>query len=705
MMTIRGLAILVGVLLLAACTADSGRADSSSTGGAVTNIVVSGSGPSGTITGGGTVNFTMSVTNNGPNAATNFNVFDNVGSGLTLTGITCAASGGAVCPATVGVLTAIPSLPAGGVLTFKVATTVGQLVNGTVSNQLSVDVTTNPNHAADSFFATATVVSADLSVSATPPSGPLAGGTAAAFTAVVTNNGPAVSDGISIANTLSPGLAAGGNITCVGTGGGICPTALGASMLVPSLAVNGVLTFTIPVTVKSGTTGPVSDTLAVSALSDPRIANNTATATVGSQSPDVTVTETGAPTVGAGSNAVFTAIVSNPSTSNASNVQVSYSLTGPAGNAATVTCTPSAGTACPAALGPQMTIPTLNAGHSLTFKFTVAVPLAAAGQGSLVNTVTATVAGDPNAGNNQASFSTAAVNPNSGPYELYAANGMKYNMTIDFDANTYTITGNGPTVQETFTADVSGGGYTVTGAERFRLAPNLIVGGQDFGGGVIPYMAARVFGTSVTQLGGIFGGLYNLVTLNIPAGGGAAVTHTGTARASGNVLSICQSDTAVYVPQTCPTASLHTYALSVTNNVYTGTDTITHATYSFQLAIIGATVALLSADTAPDGSQQLRIGLPDSSAFAGRITQGSSTTHDWITMTLTSNSYSYTGELGSMDSATLQNINMGSGPFAMLVGNLASDGAPIYVMQSYPLSIAFGGFNGAASGLLQVTVP
>jgi hypothetical protein len=705
-MTIRGLAILVGVLLLTGCTAGSGRSDAPTTAGAITNIVVSGSGPSGIVTGGAAVNFVMAVTNNGPSAATNFNVFDNVGSGLTLTSITCVASGGAACPATVSVLTAIQQLPAGGTLTFKVAANVGQLVSGTVSNQLSVDVTTNPDHAADSFVATVTVVSADLSVAATPPPGPLPGGSGASFTATVTNNGPATSQNVSITNTLSAGVSAAGAITCAGAGGAVCPTSLGPTMVVPSIPVSGVLTLTIPFTVKPGTNGPVSDTVAVSATTDPRSGNNSATATVGAQSPDLSVSETGSAQVGAGSDAVFTAMVSNLSTSNASNVTVSYSLTGPVENAATVvTCTPSVGAACPATLGPVMTVPTLNASRSLTFKFTVPVLANAVGQGVIVNTVAASINGDPNLANNQASFTSTPINANNGPYELYAANGNKYLMTIDFDAGSYTITGNGQNLQASFSPDPAVGGYRVSDTTRFRLAPNLIVGGQDFGTGVLPYLAGRVFGTNVQQLGGIFGGVYDLMTLNIPVGGGPAVTHAGTAKASGNVMLICQSDTQVYVPQACPAASLHTFSLSVANNVYTGTDTSTQQTYTFQLAIIGATVSLLSAGTAADGSQQLRIGLPDS-LFSSRITQGASTTNDWITMTVTPTSYSFTSVLGDSDSAVLAPIiSHASAPFSMLVGNRATDAAQIFVMQSYPLSVAFGGFGGLASGLLQVTVP
>jgi hypothetical protein len=99
------------------------------------------------------------------------------------------------------------------------------------------------------------------------------------------------------------------------------------------------------------------------------------------------------------------------------------------------------------------------------------------------------------------------------------------------------------------------------------------------------------------------------------------------------------------------------------------------------------------------------IGLPDAAVLAGGVTQGSSTVGDWITLTLTSSSYALTGQLGAPDSAPLQAIANNAGPFSMLVGNRVSDGAQIYVMQSYPLSVAFGGTGGAASGLLQVTIP
>jgi hypothetical protein len=47
-----------------------------------------------------------------------------------------------------------------------------------------------------------------------------------------------------------------------------------------------------------------------------------------------------------------------------------------------------------------------------------------------------------------------------------------------------------------------------------------------------------------------------------------------------------------------------------------------------------------------------------------------------------------------------------SAPFSMEEGPLnAPNAGDIYVMEAYPLTIAFGGFNSAASGLLEITVP
>lgn len=686
----------------------------------VTNIVVAGKGPTTTTTGGGPVDFIMTVTNNGPDTATDFNVYDNVGSGLTLTGITCSASGGAVCPSTVGVVTAIPSLVSGGTLTFNVSTVANQQANGTVDNELSVNVTTNPTKSDDSFFATAAVVSSDLTIVGTAPAGPLAGGAAAAFTMVVTNTGPGIASNVALVNVLSAGLTASAAVTCTAAGGAVCPTPLGQSMTVPTMPVNGVLTFTFPFTVNAGTNGTVTDSLTATSATYPK-GSVTAVAGVGSSSPDVGVTETGNPFVQGGSNAVFTAIVTNDSGVTASNATVSYSLSGSAGSVATVTCQPSTGAICPTTLGPSMTVPTLEAGRFLTFTFSVPAPTPAVGQvlSPIVNAVTVGIAGDTNSANNMATFSTTPIASADGSYQLYAANGQLYTMVMNMETLSYTIAvpGQVPFIQESFVADASGGGYTVGGAQHFRVGPDIIVGGQIFaaGGPVIPYLAAKAFGTTLSQLGGVFGGLYDLGTINYPTGGGSATTQAGTAKVSGNVLTICETKLVnqqqVFLTQACPASANaeHNYELSVSGTTYTATDILNNAeTFNFQLAIIGNTVTLVSAGPAPGGSSlQTLFGVPDSSTFAGEFFYGASTAFgstpsDWITMTLLESNYSYTGQLGTSGDYPLTNVIAGSGPYSLRVGPTAA--APqIYVMQTYPLTIEFGAFGGPESGMMQVT--
>jgi uncharacterized repeat protein (TIGR01451 family) len=560
-------------LVLSACAAGSGRQG--------TEIVVTGTGPTTQVQSGTKAVFVMTVKNAGPYDASNIKVIDNLGNQLKLISITCAATGGATCPSAPTVEMVIPSLPTGGALIFSVTVQLDSNANGTIQNTMVATFAEeiDPTQASSSVTATAFSVVTNVVVSGTGPTGTLVGGSQAVFVMTVTNNGPDATGTFNAFDNPGNGLSL-ISITCAASGGATCPATVGVLTTVNSLPSGGVLTFTVTAHVAQNVNGTITNQLVVDVPTNPTPSNNSfyATATV--------------------------------------------------------------------------------------------------------------------------------VNSNNGTYQVFAADGNQYTMVIDFDAKTYTITGNGKNIQGTFTNDATGGGYTVSGTSRFRVATNLIVGGEDLGNGVVPYLAARVFGTTVQQLNGT----YNLVTLDIPVTG-PQVTYAGTARVSGNTLSICQSPAGgVATPQNCgslPPGSLQNYALSVNGHIYTGINTnpLTPQPFSFQLAVIGATVALLSAGTTPGGSQQFVLGLPDAAALAGGIAQGATTNGDWITMTLTSNSYAYTGQLGGSDSAALNRISSSTGPFSMLVGNLQSDAAQIYVMQSYPLSVMFGGYGGAASGLVQVAIP
>ena len=676
----------------------------------LSNAVLGGTGPTGTLVGGSTAVFVMTVTNNGPDATGAFNVFDNVGSGLALTGITCTAAGGAVCPDTVGILTAVDDLPAGGVLTFTVTTIVGQNATGTLTNQLVIDVKSSQTQSGKSVYATVVVANSNLSITGTAPAAPLAGGDAAAFTMVVGNNGPSASESVTLTNTLSANVTASGAITCAAAGGAVCPPVPGSTMTVASIPVAGTLTFTVPFTVNLGASGPITDTLSAASASDPRRIR-VVTVGVGSSSSSLVVTESGPPQVNQGGSAVFTVTVENDGPSVATNVNVHYALSGPTVTVFdSVTCNPAPTVSCPQVLGQDMTIPSLGVGRSLTFTYTLAGSHTTDVPGDIVNTVTATAVGNTNTVTNTATASITPVNSHDGTYVAFAADGNQYTLIVNFESQAYSFFLNGqPAVQGKFVFDTASQSYLVGGTARFRLATNLIVGSQDFGGGVIPYVAARSFGSTIQQLASTPGPLYNLVTLSIPASG-PTTTIAGEARVSGNTMSICQAQNQnqVAIPQNCgslPPDSLQSYALSVAGNEYTGTNTADGSSLtfsSFRLAIVGATDVLLSAGLAPDGiTKQLVIGLPDAAVLAGGTTSGGSTSGGWITLVLSPTQYSATPLSGGTTTVALQRIANSAGPFSLLTGN----GGQLYVMQSYPLTVAFGGYGGSLSGLLQVTVP
>lgn len=679
----------------------------------VSDVIVSGTGPAGTVVGGSSAVFVMTVTNDGADATGAFNVFDNPGSGLTVTNITCAGSNGAVCPATVGVLTAVPSLAAGGVLTFTVTTAVGPNVNGTVTNELVVNVPGNTG--TNNFYATATVVTADLGVSGTAPAGPFVVGESSAFTMTVTNNGPGIAQAIAITNTLSSSATASGPITCVASGGAVCPSPVGSSMTLATMPVGGELTFTIPFTVNSN--GALSDTMTASSTTDPG-SPRTYTAKVGATGSDLVVKVVGAIQSSTG-DAVFTATVMNNGPEAATPVNVVYSFTGPVGSPVTATCSAPVGVTC-TTTSSGATISSL--GNTRAAVFTITVPSTTTG--TITGTVMASATGNTDLTGNTATASVNnAVNSHNGTYLLFAANGVQYTMTVNFNTGIYSITGNGQSISGTYTSDGSGT-YYVSETIRVRYATNIVIGADALGadGAVIPYFGARQFASTVQALSSTPGPLYDLVVLSVSPSG-VTTTAAGTARASGNTLSVCQEP---IIPQNCATGgtdNLQTYYMTVSGNIYTATNTNgtssqpPFATSGFQLAQVGASDALVSAGPAGDGSgMELVIGLPDGPTLAGGTTSGpsilnSNTVPDWlVTVTLTPTStganFATTGASGTTASASLMPLTNNSAPFSMEEGPLnAPNAGDIYVMEAYPLTIAFGGFNSAASGLLEITVP
>jgi len=667
------------------------------------DLVVDGSAPA-DVPAGTTATFVMTVANpTGPDPATAVHLVDTVGSNLTLTGVSCSAGGGAVCPASTGAVMDVASLPVGGTLAFTVTAAVAAGTHGSILNTLDATVTSGVRTLA-SAVAVGNAYANDVGVTATAPVGPLNGGDTAHFTMTVENAGPGPAKDVRLTTTPSSGLAPGPVVTCVAATGMACPTGLSLAATVASIPAGASFVLDVAATVASGTSGVVAVTTTATAAGDSRAGNNTAVASVSAASPDLGVSQTAAARTAAGSPAVFTAVVSNPSTVTASNlvltsaVTVTGSAIDPA--ALTIACEASAGASCPSALGATMTLPALPAGRSLTFTLTLPVP--ASGRGTIESRFAIAADGDPNAANDSATATTLAYDGRSGSYSVFAADGHTTSMTIDFDAGNYSMNG-GPA-----TSFVPGDGseYIVAGAARLRVAPDLLVGNHDFGAGLVPYVAGRRFGTSVNEAQTQF----NLATRDTPAAG-APVTRPGSAAvAADGSFYLCETPDAVPHAVSDCAGGLATYALTVdATGLYTATPVSgTAASYRFYLVRSGSSKILVSAGDATDASsrpvKRWRIGLQDPPALAGGVLHGPSTANEWVTMTLTSSSYSAVGTVAPGPFTATLDLIGGSGSSALLSG-VRSDGPGIYVMQAGPLAVAFGVYGETASGLVQIAVP
>lgn len=679
----------------------SGIADSANLTGS--NVAVSGTGPAAPVAAGGVATFVMTVSNAGPVASGTVQLVNSVGAGAILSGITCAAAGGAACPAAVGPSMQVPTVPVGGTLTFTVSANVAAGAgSGTIKNTLSALLSDDPDKTNNLFTATGATFAADLKVEGTPPSGNVKAGGTAVYTMTVTNLGPDAAQDVAITNTVDENSTL-ARISCTATGGAICPPATGPEMSAALIPSGGVLSFRVENTVTAGYVGRVTNAMTATAVGDAKAGNNTASVGVQATSANLGVSQTVAEKVSAGRTAFFTATVANAGPNLAQNLVLTQTL--PSGyTAGTPSCTASTGAACPTALGASMTLASLPVGTKIAFTFPVTVPANARGPIEAVWAVNAD--GDPDTTNNSAAATVIAEDPRNGGYKVFASNGRQYGLQIDFDAGSYTMAGHGLSATGSFTADASGGGYTIGGNQRFRVPEDMVVGGFNFDSGVVPFVAARRFASALTDLSGP----YNVAARTVPVDGTASTrvfaSQFGT---GGATYQVCVDNTQLFSIANCPAESLWSYTLSVTNGVFVGIDPVHGDQLSFYLAKSGSNLVYLSAgDAGGAGAGSFRIAIGDlPNGFTGGVATGASTLGSWDTITLSVSLYSLSGISASgvafTDSAPLTTAS--GGPPGIRSGLRASDQARLYAMMGSGITVITGARNGVANGQLEIGAP
>ena len=262
---------------------------------------------------GGTATFEVTVTNEGPSAASGVVLNELMPAGFMLTGATPSVGTWSMEDARWTVGTLLPGESASITVTATVHVE-GQLVNTAVASSQTPDPDTSNNTGT----ATVTVTpSADLAIMKTISANPAPLNGAVTYTIVVTNNGPSVASAVTVADALPAGLLNPSTATsgCTVTGSQLECTR-------PTLAVDATFTVTVTGTVDPSTSGTtLSNTATVtSSTPDPDPSDNTSTVTVPvSGAPQVELVKSaGIPTdtngdarIGAGDTVAYTFTIRN----------------------------------------------------------------------------------------------------------------------------------------------------------------------------------------------------------------------------------------------------------------------------------------------------------------------------------------------------------------------------------------------------------
>lgn len=387
---------------------------------------------------GGTMAYTLTVTNDGPSGATNVVLTDVLPTGLTFASAT--ASQGSVNHAAGTVTANLGNLANGASATVTINVNIAATATGTINNTATVTGTQTDDDTTNNSDTESTVLNSqvDLAVTKTDGLTNVISGNNLTYTIIVTNNGLSQATNVSLTDALPANLTYSSHTISQGTA---TITGQNFSAAIGTLAPGGTATITVTAAVSGTATGVITNTASVTATqTDTNTANNSATdTTTATPQIDLQITKSDTPDpVVAGNQLTYTILVTNAGPSTATGVTVTDVL---ASTLTFVSGTSTVGTVANNAGTVTGTIGTLASGASATVTLVVAVAPTARGAISNTASVTGTET-DSNTANNSSTTSTTA----NGNVDLSIAKADSTDPVVAGNTLTYTltVTNNGP---------------------------------------------------------------------------------------------------------------------------------------------------------------------------------------------------------------------------------------------------------------------
>jgi hypothetical protein len=226
----------------------------------------------------------------------------------------------------------------------------------------------------------------------------------------------------------------------------------------------------------------------------------------------------------------------------------------------------------------------------------------------------------------------------NGDYTVLAANAREYLLTLDFDARSWRMSGNGLDQSGVVASDAGGFAFQTAGVApafntaRFSQGNDTVTGGFRFPEGVLPFVAPRQFVTSVAEGAGVYNFLTRTVDTAAPANN---AIFQGELTAAGK-LRTC-GDSRIYSIAECPEASVSTGTVTVAGNVFTSTTPL--GAFTFRLARVGADKVFLRASVSTATSRRFWVGMPATTAFAAGTFTGANTDGNWSNTAINSTAH------------------------------------------------------------------